>query len=146
VTPGQELAWTVPILNSADQPAVVDGYELAGKSAGLDLLGAAGVSYQPGLNFASVMDVNDALRAAVADHPLAGWTSEASTSKAFPDTLVFLLQANAVGDYALDSIMLRYHIGSQSFSTEIPASLEVCVGAAVAAGSTCPFARPSPGN
>jgi hypothetical protein len=145
--PGTPFGWSVFIQNTADQPAVVDGYQLLDKSAALEVVGAAAIPSAPeGLGIGKLMFVNDDLRSAVAARPLVGSSIGAPNTVGWTDggSLFFLLQAPSAGDYSLSAVRLRYHVGSQTFETDIPASLEVCAGATVPPGSACPFPSSSP--
>lgn len=147
--PGTTFVWAVLIGNTAEQPAVVDGYELLDKSAALEVVGAAAIpSTAAGLStgIGTMMFVDDDLRSFVAARPLVGSLIGGPNTDGWMDggNLVFLLQAPSAGDYSLSAVRLRYHVGSQTFETDIPASLEVCVGATVPPGSACPFPSSGP--
>ncbi len=147
IEPGTAVSWIVDVANDADQPAVIDAYDLVGASAGLRVLGAAGIYYEPGLSLGQLAPVTEQTRLAVAARPLIGWSFRptTSTNAIARQSLVFVVEADTPGDYSLNSIILHYHIGGQSFQTQLAASLELCVGATVAAGSTCPFPPASQG-
>lgn len=148
--PGAPFGWGVVIRNDADQPAIVDSYELIGKSAALEVVAAAAIPSAPwgaaiGPIMGPVMFVNDDLRSAVAALPLVGSSIGARNTVGWAGggSLVFLLQPPTAGDYSVSAVRLRYHVGSQTFETDIPASLEVCVGATGSAGH-CPDPSSSP--
>jgi hypothetical protein len=46
--PGTPFGWSVFIRNTADQPVVVDGYQLLDKSAALEVVGSAAIPSAPG--------------------------------------------------------------------------------------------------
>ena len=58
--------------------------------------------------------------------------------------IVFVLQVPRVGDYTVGTFTLHYHVGPNHYTATYRDSLEVCVGATVAPGQTCPYASPSP--
>jgi hypothetical protein len=134
--PGMAMGWTLFVENTSGQDAVIDGYEFPGKSRSLDVVGATATLGPVGR---VIMDASG-LAATVKNRPLVG----ASLGPAGPSArhdVVFVFRAPSVGDYGLDSVLLKYHIGSQAFTTEFRSSLELCVGATVPAGSSCPFPR-----
>ncbi len=142
ITPGVPFAFAVFIENRADEAAVVDGFELIDKPPNLDVLGASAFSGQPNaLGISVAMAVTPDLTSAVAARPLvgsfigpkamAGWTNGGA--------LVFMLRVPANGDYKTSGVRLRYRVGGKAYETDIPATLEVCTGAVVAAGDACPF-------
>lgn len=146
--PGAPFGWGVFIRNDADQPAIVDGYELVDKAGALEVIAAAAISRAPfgGVVVGPLMFVNDELRSIVTSLPLVGSSIGARNTVGWGDggSLVFLFQVPTAGDYSLSAVRLRYHVGSQTFVTDIPASLEVCAGATVPAGSACPYPSSSP--
>jgi hypothetical protein len=141
--PGTPFGWSVFIRNLARQPAVVDGYELLDKSPALEVVAAASLpnSWSAGVSIGALMYVTDELRAAVNGRPLVGGTIGSTTSVGWATggSLVFLVKVPSAGVYSFSAVRLRYHTGMQSFETDLPASLEVCAGATVPPGSTCPF-------
>lgn len=146
--PGAPFGWGVFIRNDADQPAIVDGYELMHKSAALEVIAAAAIPRAPlgGVAIGPLMFVNDDLRSTVASLPLVGSSIGATNTVGWADggSLVFLFKVPSAGDYSVSAVRLRYHVGSQTFVTDIPASLEVCAGATVPGGSACPSPSSSP--
>lgn len=147
--PGAPFGWALSIENEADQPAIVDGYELVDKSSALEVVGAAVIPTAFGGVAGQVIGplsvVTDDLRSAVAARPIIGSEIGATNTAGWADggKLVFLFQVASVGDYSLSAVRLRYHVGSRAFETLIPASLEVCAG--VAAGTAaCPLTVSSP--
>jgi len=144
--PGAPFTWAVFIRNAADEPAIVDGYELLDKSPGLEVAAAAGMPNSPraGVAIGVIMYATDELRAAINRWPLVGATIGPMAASGWESggSLVFLLQVPSAGDYSLSAVRLRYHVGGQSFQTDLPSSLDVCAGAAVPPGSSCPFQAP----
>jgi hypothetical protein len=147
IAPGSPLAWSVRIQNDAGDAAIVDGYELADMSAALQVVGATAVPSTWLFSACNTkLQVNADLRSAVAGQPLVG--SSIGPTSASPwasgGCLIFIFQAPSANDYSLSGVRLRYHVGTETFETDIPASLEVCVGATVPPGSLCPFGSPRP--
>jgi hypothetical protein len=148
IVPGTPFLWLVRITNDAGQDATVDDYQLIDKPAALEVIGATDWADAPA-GFACSLQpvpVDAGMRSALAAKPLVGSSIGATNTAAFArgGCLVFLLQVPSANDYAVSGVRLRYHVGGQAFETVLPASLEVCAGVTVPAGSTCPYASPGP--
>jgi hypothetical protein len=151
VVPGAPFAWSVRIVNDGSQEAAVDGYRLVGAPPALEILGAAAFASVP-LGFSPCERVHPPatadLQTAVASHPLIGSSIGATNVAPWASggCLLFVLRVPTANDYSVSSVRIQYHVGSQAFEAAIPASLEVCAGAAVPPGAACPFASASPGT
>jgi hypothetical protein len=148
IVPGTPFEWLVRIVNDAGQDATVDDYQLIDKPAALEVIGATVWANAPAGFACSVppVPVDAGMRSALASKPLVGSSIGASDTAPWTSggCLVFLLQVPSANDYAVSGVRLRYHVGGRAFETILPASLEVCAGATVPPGSTCPFASASP--
>lgn len=146
--PGVPFAWGIIVENRTSSAVSMDGYELLGRSQGLDVLGAGLLLTAPAtVGYRRLSQADSDLQAAVAAHPIAGASLGSSSDPGWAKGgwFAFVLRASAVGDYTVSGIRLRYHVAGSSFDTTIPATLEVCAGATVAPGDTCPYASRSPG-
>lgn len=127
--PGTPFAWAVTVRNGGPDPAVIDGYELVGRSPGLRVDGAVVLPMdwrETGLVLGPVMTAIDELRAA-GGQELSGATLAPTSSEPWTEgaALVFFLAAPD-GDSAVEAVRLRYHVGDASFQAELPARLDVC--------------------
>ncbi len=126
--PMTPFAWEVTVRNDASEPAVVDGYDLVGRTPALQATGAVALPMDPqfsGVELGPSMAAVDDLRAV--GHDLVG--SALGPTSADPWTkgaaLIFFFVAPQ-GDSGVISIRLRYHMGATRFEADLPANLAVC--------------------
>ena len=139
LAPGTTVTWSVDIADDASEPAVIDAYELVGLSRGLSVVGAAGMSEGPGLAPPVTGPATDFMRSAVGARSLVGWSFHPAVDGALRQWVVFLISTGSAGNYPVNSIVLRYHVGTQRFESQLPASLQLCVGATAPEAGTCPL-------
>jgi hypothetical protein len=142
LAPGSPVPFAVQIANTGDADAVITGASLRDASRDLRVEGAAAFPGQPnalgiGVAMGATPDVVDAVSgrslegATIGPTSMPGWTNGG--------WLVFLVSVPADGNYEATAVDLAYRVGDQEYTTTIPASLELCVGAAVPPGGSCPL-------
>jgi hypothetical protein len=55
----------------------------------------------------------------VGARPLVGWSFHPSANNALRQWVVFLISSGSAGNYSVNSVVLRYHGGTQRFETQL---------------------------
>lgn len=141
------FGWAVEVRNEAIGQAVVDGYEFVSPTQGLEVLAAAGIETGSSLTAPQGLltngltpTVSASIESSLENRRLVGWSIDPSPEpgSAIRQSIVFVLEAPTPGDYSINSVVVTYHIGSQRYGSQIPASFDVCVGGPASDAATCP--------
>lgn len=148
VQPGVPFSWgDLQLYDEASDPAVIDAVVLDGAPPDLRLVAAGALPQMlSGQAFANFTTVPSSLTNGITARPLVGGVVEPASEAGWAESarIVFVLQVPRVGDYTVSTFTLHYHVGPNHYTATYRDSLEVCVGATVAPGQTCPYASPSP--